>query len=98
MNNNELISVEVVILVLQHFGYEFQESFSTEIALVFVGFKEPFRKNVPQITLDAPDLKTEDGKAAYREAKLLDVISFVHGLASLGEAIHIIKVTRERLH
>lgn len=98
MQEIEFVSFEVTKLVLEHFSYKFDEELSNSDGVVFINFKEPFRHGMKQITLDAPNIVTELGQPGYRHEKLVHIISYIQGFASLGEAIAIIKMTIDKLH
>lgn len=97
MADDELVSLEVTKLVFEHFGYQYNESKSSKISIVFDNFKPPFRRGMPQISFDLPELTDDRGMPAYRESKLVDVIAFIQGFASMGEALAIIRMEKQRL-
>lgn len=96
--DEDLISVEVTKLVFDTYGYQYNEEKTTDRTVIFDAVREPYRRNLPQISFDSPDFTDSDGDKCYANTKIIDTLSLVFGLASIGEAILVIEAKKKKLH
>ena len=96
---DDFVSLEVTKNVFEDYSYRFNESESDHVAVVFDNFKEPIRAGMKRITIQGPEALNGSGVSGYRQSKLVNVISLVHGLGGgMGEVIARIKLKRDELH
>lgn len=98
MSDEEYVSFEVTVAVMEQYSYKYNPDKSSDEAIIFDNFKEPFRRNMAQITIQPPSYPQEDGLMGYSFSKLVDVIACVHGMGCMGDAIAIIKMKRAAIH
>lgn len=96
LKDNELVNLNVTKSVFSHYGYEFSEDKSTERTIIFDAVRDPYRANLPQVSLDKPDYTDSSGDISYTIDKVVHVLTFVCGLASLGEAKLIVQAKKQR--